>query len=295
MSSIPDHILGQASVATILLLVLFVALSLLGLWFRSNASRLSAKLTLHAARLANSPTLQRLRVRHPAAWDFVVRRFERGEYLGLHLTIGLFISIAALWLFTALTADVLHHSPITQFDLTLLEWLHAHSTPSGMTFFLLISLLGSPLVLTILGTAIAITLAVRRFWIFFAGWISALVGVGILDELLKELIRRPRPVYAFPILRGHSFSFPSGHAMASLIAYGMAVYLVSIFWVKQPNPRLAITALASILVLGIGISRLYLGVHYFSDVIAGYAAGALWLSVCITGVEMARRQPRIQA
>jgi len=63
--------------------------------------------------------------------DFVATRFARGQYLGLHLTIGLAISLAGLWLFGAITEDVIHHDPLTQFDVMLLEWVHTRATPTG--------------------------------------------------------------------------------------------------------------------------------------------------------------------
>jgi undecaprenyl-diphosphatase len=200
-----------------------------------------------------------------------------------------------LWLFGGVTEDVIHHDPLTQFDLMLLEWFHGHSTIEGVAIFTVISSLASPLVLTALGALIAIMLTVKRSWILFAGWVAALVGAGVLDELLKQIIRRPRPSYAAALLHGYSFSFPSGHAMASLVTYGMLAYILAVFWAKRWRLRVVIVTAAALLILAIGISRLYLGVHYFSDVVGGYAAGALWLSACITGIEIARRQPAIQA
>jgi membrane-associated phospholipid phosphatase len=142
-----------------------------------------------------------------------------------------------------------------------------------------------------LGIALAVYFISRQAWVFFASWIAALIGAGVLDQFLKGAIQRPRPAYAVAVLQGHSFSFPSGHALASLVAYGMTAYFVVVLWVKETSSRTTVVYLATILVFAIGVSRLYLGVHYFTDVIAGYAAGAVWLSACITGAEIARRQP----
>ena len=80
--------------------------------------------------------------------------------------------------------------------------------------------------------------------------------------------------------------------MGSLVGYGMLAYVLVILWVTDRTLRLFVVVATCVLVLAIGISRLYLGVHYFSDVIGGYAAGILWLTTCITGVELARRQPQ---
>ena len=219
-----------------------------------------------------------------------MRRFARGEYLGLHLTIGLVISIAALWLFGWITEDVMHHDPLTQFDLTLLDWFHGHATSTGLHIFGAISWLGSPAVMTALGLVVAVVLLGRRHMLLLCGWVATLVGGGVLDMTLKHIIQRPRPVYASAFLHSTSWSFPSGHAMGALIGYGMLAYLLVVFWAERRRTQLAIVVVTALLTGAIGVSRLYLGVHYFSDVVAGYAAGLLWLSACITGLEMARRQ-----
>jgi undecaprenyl-diphosphatase len=120
----------------------------------------------------------------------------------------------------------------------------------------------------------------QRSWALFGG-LAAVGGAGVLDELLKHIARRPRPPYAFAALHSYGFSFPIGHATASLIAYGMITYLVIVFWAKRWSLRVPIASGTTILVLAIGLGRLYLGVHCFSDVVGGYAASTLWLSACI--------------
>jgi undecaprenyl-diphosphatase len=282
--------IGQASLALVLLAALIVVLFLGARWFRTNSSRISRHVSGIAERIGSSEIFQRFQERHPEAWEFIVRRFQPGEYLGLHLTVGLVVSIAALWLFGGVTEDVIHHDPLTRFDVTLLEWFHAHTTRTGLGIFAAISLLGSPLAITALGVLISIVLVVRRSWLVLIGWVAALAGAGVLDILLKHIIQRPRPPYATAFLYNYSFSFPSGHAMGSLVAYGMLAYLIVLFWTSRWQTRVAVVSVTGLLILAIGVSRLYLGVHYFSDVIAGFAAGVLWLSACITGIEIVRRE-----
>jgi undecaprenyl-diphosphatase len=105
---------------------------------------------------------------------------------------------------------------------------------------------------------------------------------------LKQLVHRVRPEYASDYLHGHTFSFPSGHAMQSTIAFIMLVFVasaVSPWWRKHQRPLFAVAVL---LVLLISFSRVYLGVHYPSDVIGGVVAGTAWLSAAIVLLGIAR-------
>lgn len=220
--------------------------------------------------------------------SFVARRFARGQYLGLHLTVGLAISLIGLSVFAAITEDVVHHDPITRFDLSLLDWLQAHATPAGQTIARSVSELGSGVALSAMGLAVAIVLAVRREGLFLAGWLTAFLGGELLNQALKRAIQRPRPLHS-TILSSQSWSFPSGHAMGSLIGYGMLAYVLIALTARGRRYRVPIVLVATLLVVAIGFSRLYLGVHYFSDVIGGFGAGVVWLSACISGLEVARR------
>jgi membrane protein DedA with SNARE-associated domain/membrane-associated phospholipid phosphatase len=285
-----EHYVSRASLVLVLVVALVAALVLAARWFRTHADQLAQRVLYLQQQIASFAPVQRFRSRHLRAWEFIMRRFARGEYLGLHLTLGLLISLAALWLFGGITEDVIHHDPLTQFDLTLLDWFHGHVSSMGLQIFGAISWLGSPAVMTALGLVVALVLLCRRHMLLLGGWVATLVGGGVLDMTLKHIIQRPRPVNASTFLHGTSFSFPSGHAMGSLVGYGMLAYLLVVFWTELRRTQLTIVLVAALLTVAIGVSRLYLGVHYFSDVVAGYAAGLLWLSACITGLEIARRQ-----
>ena len=113
-------------------------------------------------------------------------------------------------------------------------------------------------------------------------------GSAVLNQLLKGLFARPRPYFEHPLLIETSYSFPSGHAMGSFVLYGMLAYF-AVLALKTWRARTAVVFGAALLVLLIGLSRMYLGVHYFSDVVAGFAAGGVWLSACITAMEFVRR------
>jgi undecaprenyl-diphosphatase len=237
---------------------------------------------------------RRIARKFPRAWQFVAARFTPGEYLGLHLSVGLLLSLSSLWLFGAITEDVLHHDPLTVFDTTLLASIRAHATSTGDRIAVIVSLIGSPGAMTILATFGAVYLAIRRQWLSLGGWLPAFVGAMLLTEALKRVVQRPRPDGATPFLHGESFSFPSGHTLGSLVGYGMLAYLVLTESRHANTTRTTVVLLTTfLLIVAIALSRLYLGVHYFSDVIGGFAAGSLWLSACVSGMGVVRgRQTR---
>jgi membrane-associated phospholipid phosphatase len=184
--------------------------------------------------------------------------------------------------------DLLTGDPIVRFDRVLDDYLHAHATPDLTTFFLIVTALGSIEVIVLLGVVVAAFLTWRRRWLFLGSWLAAVAGSAVLNQLLKGLFERPRPHFEHPLLVETSYSFPSGHAMESFVVYGMLAYF-AVLALRTWESRVGVVLGAALLVVLIGFSRMYLGVHYFSDVIAGYAAGGVWLSALITGVETIRR------
>jgi undecaprenyl-diphosphatase len=285
-----ERYVGQISLALVLFATLGVVVVLAVRWFRDNGDRIGAVVGGKWRQLASSPRFAGFRARHRRLWSFVAARFARGEYLGLHLTIGFVVSIAALWVFGAVTEDVVHRDPLTAVDLQAAMWLRAHALPMVDRIAMIVSATGSPAAMAVLAVVVAVMLAYRRSWIVLAGWIAAFAGGGALDLALKLVIHRPRPTGATTFLYGGSFSFPSGHAMGSLIGYGMLAYLLIARWPWARRHQAGVLIVTFVLVLGIGLSRLYLGVHFLSDVIGGYAAGAVWLTACVTGIEIALRQ-----
>lgn len=273
--------IGQASLAVVLLIALVAVLALSWRWFNANRDVLTERVSRYWVLF---------RERHPGTARFIAARFIRGEYLGLHLTVGFLVSLAGLWLFAGVTEDVVHHDPLTNFDLALATWIRAHTTRLGDKIFTLVSLIGSPVAMAAVGAGGALLIVVRRKWLVLVAWVAAFAGAGLLSVILKIIIRRPRPAGAAAFLHGDTFSFPSGHAMGSLVGYGMLAYVIGSSGIESVGGRLRLAIATVVLVVAIGISRLYLGVHYFSDVVGGYAVGVLWLSACISGLQLAERR-----
>ena len=119
----------------------------------------------------------------------------------------------------------------------------------------------------------------------------AILGAGIIIQSVKLVMKRPRPSFFAPILHETGYSFPSGHSLIAMVVYGLLGYFVMHlfrnFWARQ-----AVRGLTMLLVVAIGVSRVYVGVHYPTDVLAGWTAGVPWLISCLALHEvLARRWP----
>jgi membrane protein DedA with SNARE-associated domain/membrane-associated phospholipid phosphatase len=276
--------LGRATLVLAVVLAVAVGFYLAYRWASHNREQLVG---WGEAVLAYPPVAHLLR-RYDAQLRWMLRRLTPGQYLGLHLTVGLMAAAGGLWLFGGLAEDLLTGDPIVRFDRVVDDYLHAHATPPLTTFFLLVTALGSIEAIVLLGVVVAALLAWGQRWTLLGTWLAAGAGSAVLDWLLKGLFERPRPYFAHPLLVETSYSFPSGHAMESFVVYGMLAYF-TVLALRSWKARVAVVFGAALLVMLIGFSRMYLGVHYLSDVIAGYAAGGVWLSALITGAETIRR------
>jgi undecaprenyl-diphosphatase len=121
------------------------------------------------------------------------------------------------------------------------------------------------------------------------GWVAAHAGGGLLNLTLKRAFERTRPEFADPLLAASSWSFPSGHAMGTFILCGLGCYLV-LREMRSWTAAAAVVMLATSWCLIMAFSRLYLGVHFASDVVAGLVAGAAWVAVCVSAFEVVRRR-----
>ena len=197
-----------------------------------------------------------------------------------HLTYSVATLIGCLALLSLsgwLCQEVLEKESFS-FDTKILLWLHQHSSPSIDQIMLNITKLGNPEIVVVLVTiSLSLLLYYRWFW---AAQILVLTCLGglILNQGLKLVFAKPRPHLWTPLIVEHSYSFPSGHALGSAVLYGfLAVLLAS----RYPRYRLGIFGVAVVIVSAIGLSRLFLGVHYPTDIIAGYAIGLIWLTTSV--------------
>lgn len=205
-----------------------------------------------------------------------------------HAGLGIGIAVATL-LFIVMAVAVFAGDTMTRVDVAVAGALHQHASPTIIGFFKLLTYLGSEGVIAA-GFLFSIGCVVKKKWRALIGWTIALTGGAIFNALLKSLFTRPRPTFSDPIATSTGFSFPSGHSMSSWIAAGMLLYFLASV-IRDDRRRLAVIAIALVGCVMIGFSRLILGVHYLSDVIGGFAAGTLWLGLCIAALELTRQRP----
>lgn len=207
---------------------------------------------------------------------------------------GLIAAGLALWLFAWLGHEILTDTPTPVLDDRLRSALHSLASPGLTRVMIAASRYGGPGWLAPLGVVAAIAFLVR-------GWqrgallvVVTMAGAGLLDALLKLVFARARPTAFFDYPLPLSNSFPSGHTFFAASFFGGLAILVS-GRVQSRLLRAAVWVAATSLILLIGLSRVYLGVHYPSDVLAGYAAATIWVAGVAFGDRLVsyRRRDRL--
>jgi undecaprenyl-diphosphatase len=224
---------------------------------------------------------------------FWSERVDRHSAVGLRLTASVLALMLVVWGFSGLLEEVLDNDTLVRWDRIAHAWFHDRASRAGLLTFDGITTLGS-IGVWVLVALVALWLWRSRHHLLLSVWLGSNLGGLVLQMALKTLIHRTRPQYAASYLHGHSYSFPSGHAMQSTIAYVMVVVVGSLASERWRTHRALLLAGAIALVLVIGFSRVYLGVHYPSDVIGGFAAGTAWLlaSTILLGLLDDRRSRR---
>ena len=212
-------------------------------------------------------------------WRFVAARFDPKSELGLGLTVSLVVCALAVWALSGLLDAVLDNELLVRIDITVESWFHGHVTPAGLAILNAVTQLGSPVVAVIVGVvAIYLWRTHQLLWLW--NWLGANIGGTVIEHVLKNSVHRSRPEYGAAFLNGQSYSFPSGHTMGATVCYLLLAYFVSSRPTATRRTRMIAFAAASTIIVAVAFSRLYLGVHYPSDVLGGFSAGLAWLSVC---------------
>ena len=274
-----EHIAGRVG-------LLFLAVVVVGLL----ASRLLRCLRTDSEgwraardRVANLRPIAWVRRRFPGQIEWLRSRLDPSSPRGFALTLTVALGATAAWIFGGLTQDVLFHDDTALLDPRVLQWVVSHRTASATGIMRSVTWLGSTVVIVpLLVFAGGYFLARRRDWRPGAKLAAALVGAIVLYDIVKGAVGRARPPANVWIGHYSGSSFTSGHATQTVAFYGMLALVLGAG--RSIRTKVLIWAAAAVVAVLVGASRIYLGAHWMSDVLGGYALGATWLAVVVAFV-----------
>jgi membrane-associated phospholipid phosphatase len=197
--------------------------------------------------------------------------------------IAIGVLVAASAAFAVIADAVSDNSPILKQDLQVSVWLHTHGSPVFSAFLYAITQVHSPVGMTIMSVLLAVMLwrQGHHYWTLSLG--LAVPGGLLINTIIKLIFNRDRPIWDDPLMTLSSASFPSGHTAGATLFYGfIAAYMV---WnTKQRWAQAVIVVGCALMVALVGFSRIYLGVHYLSDVLAAVSMSLVWLVICLIAV-----------
>lgn len=272
------------------LLAAIIALLVLNQLFWSHLAPRLSKLAIGSwsriargwERLVQAPFMRRVARTYPRLWNFVADRFSLHHGTGLYLTAG----FSGVILFDSLFIWIV--GPLTRFDYKVYRGLAHMQHPTSDIIALIITYFGNGPVIAMIGLWACLWLILENRYFSALILIAGTAGGQLLVFLLKVLFERARPESYFPHLATALQSFPSAHAFVALVFYGLLVYML-LNTLTNLKSRFYLVVSGSALTLLIGFSRLYLGVHWFSDILGGFALAAVWLTILITACEMRLR------
>ncbi len=226
---------------------------------------------------------------------FLGRRLRPGSALGLSLTLQLALIGVAAWLFGTVLQSVVAGDELSRIDGPVTRYVVEHREPWLTTLFRGVTFLGDIVILAALVVVVGLWVWRRsRSWAPLLTLSATLAGAVALYAVVRPLVGRPRPEVGTLVIDAAGFAFPSGHATQAMALYGLLAVLVSRH-VRSWTRAVAVWTAAAVVVVLVGFSRLYLGVNWVTDVVGGYALGALWLVAVVATTGAVRRLQRTRA
>jgi undecaprenyl-diphosphatase len=273
---------GRASLVLLLIVLVAIGLVAIARWLREHLDLLRAKRDDLLAR----PGVARLRTRYSRQIAFLERRLDPSQRLGLYLTVGVFVAIAGASAFGAVLEDVLDREELAVIDRPVVRFMALHREQTLTDVMKVVTMVGgTSLVAAVLGVAAVVSYVKTRriMWPLFMVTTAA-GGLG-LDDVVKWLVGRPRPNFR-PVIEATGWAFPSGHATAAAALCGALAYLLTR---NRPwRDSVWIWTAALFVSLMVGLSRVYLGVHWPTDVLGGLLLGGFWTAVTATATSLLR-------
>jgi undecaprenyl-diphosphatase len=207
-----------------------------------------------------------------------------------YYAIALAIAVLFAWLFGWLADEVLEQE-FTSVNTTVLLAIHAHRSNMLDQLAMLITNIGSPVGIVIIGTILTASLLLLKRHVDLGTLAVVLLGAGVFQLMFKLLFHQVRPRVFQPLVVENDFSFPSGHSLTSFALWGFFAW-----WIVSLDPRKTwrwvLAALGLIVSALVAMSRLYLGVHWPTDVLGGMFLAFAWIGVCVTGQRWLTRHAR---
>ncbi|MFI8978355.1 phosphatase PAP2 family protein [Nocardia asteroides] len=201
--------------------------------------------------------------------------------LGRRVPLAAALLTAAAILVAVLTWQVNYDAGIIRIDPRVLDWMIAHRDEPWTRIARVITDLGDTLSMTILATVTTLWFLRQRNWATAVLVAVTSAGAGVLVVGIKQLVGRHRPPEVSRLVVEPSLSYPSGHTLGSTVVVGI-VALTVIPGLRRRAVRVAATVVAVLFPIAVGLSRIYLGVHWATDVLAGWLFGLAWLILCVT-------------
>ena len=238
-----------------------------------------------------NPNVQELVNRHKNFFIFFQNRLNKNSFFGLPLTLLFLALVYALFLLGGVIEDIINSDIIVSADIHIANLMAVFRNAGVTKFFFWVTFLGKWQVILIFTAATLIILWIWKRRLYILPLLISIVGSEIFTSAGKFIFHRSRP--AMSIYNESSFSFPSGHATIAVAVYGFVSYIL-IRNIREWKMKINIFFTGSFIIILIGFSRLYLGVHYLSDVWGGYLVGAIWLIIGISISEyFLYKKPRV--
>ena len=256
-------------------LLILVAVLVAGFWLVAHLTRLAIHYGSPIVILLRDRVVEHARAGRGPVSRAVLSLFDPARRESGVLLVSAVVLIAAAWLFLGILEDVLNGDPLVRFDRSIYDALQAVRTGWGDSVMVAITEFGSAYVMVPVIGIVALWLALTRRMRTLGYWVAAVVFASLSVLALKYAVGRVRPVNDYAAI--DALSFPSGHAAVGMVVYG---FLASLIGRGKPGwQKGAIALTASVAILAVAFSRLYLGIHWFSDVAASLALGLAWISL----------------
>jgi undecaprenyl-diphosphatase len=281
-----EHQLRRAGLLLAVLAVLLLAIGLAARWAARHRDQLER------------PSLRFVRSRYERQLAFLARRLRPQGVFGLTLTVELAGLVALGWGLAAVVQDVLAGEELRRLDRPVLDLVVRHRTAWLNHANQVITAAGSKAVLIpvvlVVGAVFMVRRAGRRRWEAPTLLALALAGAWLASQSLKALVHKARPPATFHLTHVTGYGFPSGHATQAAAVYGILGIVLARSLPRWPQKVVAVAAM-SVVTLLVGLSRVYLGVHWLTDVLGGWALGWAWALVLLAAGQVIRRPPGVSS